>query len=186
MQSVGFIPIGPEWTSCYYHLTFSLMLSIYVDDFKMGGLRADLPSGWKLLRHGLQLAEQRIDDKGSVYLGCRHVVSPSKLPHGVMATTMAYAMQDILKTCIARYLEVAGPNVTLRGCSTPILNEDHWESPAGGPGVGPVRECPWCFYTGPPASFCSVIIGRQTSCSAKGEGGKVCHFVRSWGAGGQG
>ena len=41
----------------------------------------------------------------------------------------------------------------LRHYSTPFLPEDHRDSPAGAPGPGPIRECPWCFHTGPPQPF---------------------------------
>ena len=65
---------------------------------------------------------------------------------------MAHVLKDFLKTCVARYLETAGPNVTLRNYATPFLAEDHRDLPAGAPGTGPVRECPWCYHTRPPAS----------------------------------
>ena len=62
VRSVGFVPIGPEWPSCYYHPKLSLMLSVYVDDFKMVGSKKKVPLGWKLLRQGLHIEpEKRID-----------------------------------------------------------------------------------------------------------------------------
>ena len=61
------MPIGPEWPSCYYHPKLSLMLSTYVDDFKMAGSKINLLAGWKLLRQGLRIEpEQRVDDRGVV------------------------------------------------------------------------------------------------------------------------
>ena len=39
---MGFVPIGPEWPSCYHHPKLSLMLSIYVDDFEIVGLTANI------------------------------------------------------------------------------------------------------------------------------------------------
>ena len=48
VQAVGFVPIGPEWPSCDYHPKLSLMLSIYVDDFKMAGLKANISNGWNV------------------------------------------------------------------------------------------------------------------------------------------
>ena len=97
--------------------------------------------------------EQRVNAVGAVYLGCRHIVATIRLPAGVIATTMAYAMEDFLKSCIARSREVVGSKVPLRNYSTPFLAEDHKDAPAGAPGTGPVRECPWCYHTGTPASF---------------------------------
>ena len=91
VKSVGCVPIGPEWPPCCYHPKLSLMLSIDVDEFNMVGSKVNILVGWKLLRQGLHIEpEQRIDDEGAVYLGCRHVVSSMKLPNGGMATTMAY------------------------------------------------------------------------------------------------
>ena len=49
--------------------------------------------------------------------------------------------------------EVVGYRVPLRNNSTPFLTEDHKDALAGALGVGPVRECPWCYHTGTPASF---------------------------------
>ena len=120
---------------------------------RLQGLRRIYLYGWKLLRQGLHIdPEQRIDEKGVVYLGCRHVVSSLKLPNGGMATTKTYDMEDFLKSCIDKNKAVVGPKVTLRNYSTPFLSEDHRDSPAGAPGSGPVRKCPWCFHTGPPNS----------------------------------
>ena len=47
-------------------------------------------------------------------MGSHQVVYSMKLPHGGMATTMAYDMEDFLKSFIQRYLEVVGKKVTLR------------------------------------------------------------------------
>ena len=58
--------------------------------------------------------EQRVGAAGAVHLGSHQVVCYMKLPHGGMATTMAYDMEDFLKSFIQRYLEVAGKKVTLR------------------------------------------------------------------------
>ena len=47
VKAVGFVPIGSEWPSCYYHPKLSLMLTIYVDDIKLAGLKANISHGWK-------------------------------------------------------------------------------------------------------------------------------------------
>ena len=49
---------------------------------------------------------------------------------------MTYDMEDFLKSCIQRYLEVGGKNVTLRNYATPFLAENHRDSIAGGPEKG--------------------------------------------------
>ena len=62
-------------------------------------------------------------------------------------------MEDFLKSCFTRYLDVAGSDVKLRNYYSPFLIEDNRESLACAPGVGRVRECPWRYHTGPPAPF---------------------------------
>ncbi|MFM7985569.1 MAG: hypothetical protein ACKPKO_40275, partial [Candidatus Fonsibacter sp.] len=80
------------------------MLSVYVDDFKMSGPKGNMIAGWQALRGGLHIElEQRIGDKGAVYLGCRHVVKSLKLASGRVVTTMTYDMEDFLRSCIERY-----------------------------------------------------------------------------------
>ena len=48
---------------------------------------------------------------------------------------------------------MVGVQKPLRSYSTQFLAEDHREAPAGSPGRGPVKECPWCCHTGPPSTF---------------------------------
>ena len=108
----------------------------------------------RFVRQSLHIEpEQRINAIGGVYLGCRHIVATIRLLAGITATTMTYDMDDFLKSRIPRYREVAGYKVPLRNYSTPFLAEDHKEALAGALGVGPVRECPWCYHAGPPARF---------------------------------
>ena len=116
------------------------MVSIYVDDFKMAGLKANISNGWKILRQGLHIeSEQRITSIGAVYLGCTHIVHSVKLPSGTTVTTMTYDMEYCLKSCIERYRAVIGVQKPLRNYSTPCLAEDHKDAPAGAPGRGPVK-----------------------------------------------
>ncbi|MFM7983214.1 MAG: hypothetical protein ACKPKO_28230, partial [Candidatus Fonsibacter sp.] len=57
--------------------------SVYVDDLKLAGPKNNILVGWKILREGLHIEpEQRVDDKGAVYLGCRHAISSLKLASG--------------------------------------------------------------------------------------------------------
>ncbi|MFM7990576.1 MAG: hypothetical protein ACKPKO_65775, partial [Candidatus Fonsibacter sp.] len=67
----------------------------------MSGPKSSMLAGWKALRGGLHIElEQRITDKGAVYLGCRHVVTSLKLASGRVVTTMTYDMEDFLRSCI--------------------------------------------------------------------------------------
>ena len=84
------------------------------------------PVGLNLLRDRLSIEpEQRLDAQGRVYLGCRQVVAPINYTSGGLATTMAYHMTDLLKTCLARYLELAGSGIVLRNYSSHLLAEVH-------------------------------------------------------------
>ena len=51
------------------HRAQKLFLSVYVDDFKMAGLKTNLPSMWKTLGEKLEL-EPAVPLHGNVYLGC--------------------------------------------------------------------------------------------------------------------
>ena len=42
VQRVGFIPVGCEWPSCYFHPKMKLFLVVYVDDFKLAGPTGNL------------------------------------------------------------------------------------------------------------------------------------------------
>ena len=100
----------------------SLVLSVYVDGFKMAGLKSNIFVGWKSLRQGLHIQpEQRINDKVAVYVGCRHNVSYVKLPQGGTATTMTYDMQDFLQSGIARYCGVVSSTILLLSYANAIL-----------------------------------------------------------------
>ena len=56
LESVGCKQVLPEiWQSIYYHAELDLLLVIYVDDFKMAGLKDNMKKGWEhqpSLRHG--------------------------------------------------------------------------------------------------------------------------------------
>ena len=52
-------------------------------------------------------------------------------------------------TLVLKYVELAGPDTKIKECTTPFLQEDHRESPAGARGKGPCVECLWCMHTFP-------------------------------------
>ena len=62
----------------FYHDELKLVLSIYVDDFKLAGPADALAKGWALLRTKIEL-----EDHGpvSLYLGCQqqriYVIGPT-------------------------------------------------------------------------------------------------------------
>ena len=55
LKDVGFVAVGPEWPSTYYHKEMKLLLVVYVDDLKMAGPESSMKQGWALLRSKLDL-----------------------------------------------------------------------------------------------------------------------------------
>ena len=67
LKSVGFESI-PGWECLFAHQSLKLILSVYVDDFKLVGRAENLPKGWALMeKSGLVLDPP--DPRGD-YLGC--------------------------------------------------------------------------------------------------------------------
>ena len=70
------------WDSCYYHPETKLLLSVYVDDFKLAGPRGKLSGMWDRLRKFVDLDPP---EPFGQFLGCAHKrfkarVSPADLP----------------------------------------------------------------------------------------------------------
>ena len=95
-----------------------------------------------------------------VYLGCGHEVGTLQV-NGKTARTMSYNMEDFLKSCADRYLELAGNNVKMKTVATPFLAEDQNASPQGAPcSTGPHHERPWCKHTFPQHIGINVATGK--------------------------
>ena len=54
LLDVGFSPI-PGWECLYVHKRLQIVLSVYVDDFKMAGKQENLAAGWKLTKTKIRL-----------------------------------------------------------------------------------------------------------------------------------
>ena len=83
VRKVGF-ELVPDRESVYFHPRLRLMLSVYVDDFKLAGPRSALATGWKLLRQNLDLD---CPTPLGTYLGCGHK-NISVEPQEVFARTL--------------------------------------------------------------------------------------------------
>ena len=66
-----------EWPSCLWHPTHRLLLTVYVDDFKMSGPASTMREGWRLIREGIRTEDPTPAGK---YLGCDHVQYAMTLP----------------------------------------------------------------------------------------------------------
>ena len=68
LKRAGFIAVR-NWSSCFMHKGLGLMLTVYVDDFKMSGPEKNLQKGWALFRQELNLEDPA---PANLYLGCLH------------------------------------------------------------------------------------------------------------------
>ena len=74
LLNIGFEKME-EWFSTYWHEELSVMLIVYVDDFKMAGPKAAVDEAWRLLRTKTSTTEALILDeptKLTRFLGCEH------------------------------------------------------------------------------------------------------------------
>ena len=71
VREIGFEPMGTccEWRSVFWHPRLRVMLSIYVDDFKMAGPKDHVKEAWKLLSKKIKFGNVGAVD---AYLGCKH------------------------------------------------------------------------------------------------------------------
>lgn len=56
VRKIGVLPIQ-TWPSCYYHPTWKLILSVYVDDFKLSGPDTYMEVSWIHLQQHLEMEE---------------------------------------------------------------------------------------------------------------------------------
>ena len=141
VRAVGFEPIGEEWPSVYIHEKLQLVLVVYVDDFKMAGPQKNLAQGWSMLRTRLKIEPETGLD---MYLGCNQSKGNVTLGNGHRVTTVTYDMEQFLRSCVDRYLEVAG-DVKLNKVVTPELHEETKNHVSRKPArEGPSVVCNWC------------------------------------------
>jgi hypothetical protein len=117
LNRVGFVHIGSEWSSCFWHPELLLFLIVYVDDFKMSGPTANLAIGWELTKKGIHIKKPV---PTCHFLGCTHEFYDHVLENGVVARGDAYNMESFLVACVNKYIEDAGSDV-LPKVATPFL-----------------------------------------------------------------
>ena len=66
-----------------------MLLTTYVDDFKLAGPKHNLPEGWKLLRKHLSIEDPK---PVGLYLGCHHDVSTVRHTDVTNVVVMRYNM----------------------------------------------------------------------------------------------
>ena len=141
LKKVDFVPLGSEWPSVFFHNRLKLLLTVYLDDFKLAGPQAHLAEGWALLRSRLDIGPE---SSSGMYLGCNIIKGQIRRQRdGAMLNSITYDMESFLEQCVARYLTVAGPNVKLREAHTPFLTATAVRGPYRDPVAG-TTGCQWC------------------------------------------
>ena len=62
----------PDWNSVYWHPKPKLLLTVYVDDFKMSGPTENLAKGWDIIRSPIKTDEPQPPGK---CLGRNYVIN---------------------------------------------------------------------------------------------------------------
>ena len=139
----------PEWKSTYFHKKLKLLLTVYVDDFKMAGPKANVKEGWKLLQ-GIGKIELDTPTPFGKYLGCnhevknvklgdilkelgtipaciqRHIDSGRKVDMNKIVTSMVWDNRQFMEQCLSTYQALAaktGQKVSFKKVDTPFLDE---------------------------------------------------------------
>ena len=141
------------------------------------GPKGNVAKGWAALRRGLSIeTEERVNENGVSYLGCKLVRSAHRTTQGQMATALTYDMSGFVDACIDKFLQLSG-TTTLRPTPTPFLLETAHESPAGAPSAkGECVECPWRCHTFPPKVYPSVEMLDQAKKKTKKKGDPLPPF----------
>jgi hypothetical protein len=84
---VNFHGFGSEWPSVFYHAELRLLLTVYVDDFKLAGPEENLEKGWALLRQQIDIGPS---SRVGMYLGCSIVKEKITLKNGTNANAVIY------------------------------------------------------------------------------------------------
>ena len=101
----------------YWHPQLKLLLSIYVDDFKMSGPKENLAKGWALLREEIEMEDPA---SPTIYLGCEQSTHDITLPSGAKVRMMVYDMENFLVSCVERYKQCTGSK-EIKGAPLPYL-----------------------------------------------------------------
>jgi len=117
VKEVGFVAVGPEWPSTYYHKEMKLLLVVYVDDLKMAGPETSMKQGWAVLRSKLDLEPET--DLG-LYLECQYLEIVGK--DTVLKKVPTPSLPEEAKDHPARAPCGTGPVSQCTWCGTPRRN----------------------------------------------------------------
>ena len=107
----------------------------------MAGSQKNLAQGWSMLRTRLKIEPETGLD---MYLGCNQSKGTVTLGNGHRVTTVTYDMEQFLRSCVDRYLEVAG-DVKLNKVVPPGTHQETNDHVSRRPvKEGPSVVCNWC------------------------------------------
>ena len=101
----GWLKMGPEWPSMFWHPQLRLLLSIYVDDFKMAGPKENMAKGWALLREEIDMEDPATP---TLYLGCDQSTQEITMPSGAKVKMMVYDMENFLGSRVVAHQQCTG------------------------------------------------------------------------------
>jgi len=154
--SKGFMPV-PSWPGIFTHTRLRVLLTVYVDDFKLAGITQDVKEAWKLI--GSVISIEAPTPLGR-YLGCMHaeIKHQLRIPEEVIGLglpgivngnrpslpktvrAIKYDMSNFLDQCVDLYLKVTGSQrSSLSAAPTPFLDEDTAWNPPDGPPTGKLK-----------------------------------------------
>ena len=168
-QGGGINPIGPEWPSSYYHPKWLLMLSSYVDDFNMAGLKANISYGWQIFcvrAYTLSLSNGPMQLERSTWVAATSLRRFGYL-RALLLPRWFTIWRIFLKSCIARYREVVGSKVPLSQLFHTFPGRGPQGRPCGCSWNWPGQRVPWCYHTGTPASFVQYLLWTSFPYSGK-------------------
>ena len=86
----------------------------------------NLAKGWKLIASKLTIEDPA---PSTIYLGCKHIYSHSKLSCGKSCCKVVYDMEDYLKSIVSSYktCQTMGTDPKLRKVDTPFAVDDKSE-----------------------------------------------------------
>lgn len=145
----GFRPLS-GWPGCYTHTQLQILLTVYVDDFKMSGRSKDLPQAWAKVAAAINIEKPT---KLNRYLGCGHVEHHGNLKDSQAAPTqnfpgcpkpsagkpspiklLEYDMSSFVEQCVDAYVDLArGRMKPLKKVPTPFVDENQpWDEASQG------------------------------------------------------
>ena len=120
VEKEGFKRISDGWPSMWFHKALSVLMLVYVDDYKLAGPTQNLPKAWALIKKHIELGP--IGTFGR-FLGIRyHLQIQGRI------RTLVYDMKDFMQSCLTKYEKVCNKPPIYKKVVTPFLDERQIET----------------------------------------------------------